>query len=216
MSDRLVPTDRTRLRRRAQRGDFDVATIDAILDEAYVAHVGVVVDGAPRVLPITSARVGDALYLHGAAANAMLRAAAGTEVCVTITLLDGLVLARAALTHSMNYRSVVVFGTAVEVTDDVEKRAALDAIVEHALPGRAAEARPATAAEVRSTLVLRVPIVEASAKVRAGGPNDADADLDRAVWAGHVPLRLVPGPPVPDERLRSREVSPPAPASLAR
>jgi len=216
MSERLVPTDRTRLRRRAQRGDFDVATIHAIVDDAYVAHVGFVVDGAPRVLPMTYARVGDALYLHGAAANAMLRAAAGTEVCVTITLLDGLVLARAALKHSMNYRSVVVFGTASTVEDGIEKRAALDAIVEHSVPGRATVARPPTAAEVHTTLVLRVPITEASAKVRTGGPNDDDADLDHAVWAGHVPLRLVPGAPVPDERMRARELVPPAPDTLAR
>jgi nitroimidazol reductase NimA-like FMN-containing flavoprotein (pyridoxamine 5'-phosphate oxidase superfamily) len=198
MTDELVPTDRTRVRRLADRGRYDRATVHAILDEAHVAHVGFVVDGEPRVLPMAFGRDGDVLYLHGAVGNAMLRAAEGAEVCVTVTLLDGLVLARSAFHHSMNYRSVVVLGRAERVADEAEARHALDVIVDHVLPGRSAEARPTDASELRKTAVLRLPIVEASAKVRTGGAIDEDRDLGLPVWAGVVPLRVVAGEPEQD------------------
>ncbi|MGH9275384.1 MAG: pyridoxamine 5'-phosphate oxidase family protein [Acidimicrobiales bacterium] len=196
MSDQLTQTDRTKVRRLAERGRSDRAIVDEVLDEAYIAHVGFVVDGQPRVLPMTYGRDGDVLYLHGAVGNAMLRASADAEVCVTVTLLDGLVLARSAFHHSMNYRCVVLFGTATKVTDEAEKRRAFDAVVEHVLPGRSEVARRSNDAELRSTLVLRLPIDEGSAKVRAGGPKDDPEDMDLPVWAGVVPLRLVPSAPV--------------------
>jgi uncharacterized protein len=198
MSDQLTPTDRTKVRRLAERGRFDRAMVDEVLDEAYIAHVGFVVDGEPRVLPMTYGRDGDVLYLHGAAGNAMLRASSGAEVCVTVTLLDGLVLARSAFHHSMNYRSVVLLGTATKVEDETVKRHAFDTIVEHVLPGRTQVARPANDIELRSTLVLRLPIEEGSAKVRTGGPIDDPEDMDLAVWAGVVPLRLTPSAPIQD------------------
>jgi nitroimidazol reductase NimA-like FMN-containing flavoprotein (pyridoxamine 5'-phosphate oxidase superfamily) len=166
------------------------------VDEAYLAHVGFVVDGEPRVLPMTYGRDGDRLYLHGAVGNAMLRASSGAQVCVTITLLDGLVLARSAFHHSMNYRSVVLLGEATKVEDEEEKRRAFDTIVEHVLAGRTQTARGASESELRKTLVLRVPIEEGSAKIRTGGPVDDDEDLALTVWAGVVPLRLIPGEPV--------------------
>jgi uncharacterized protein len=198
MADALTTTGRTKLRRRADRAHTERDVVDAILDEAYLAHVGFVVDGCPHVLPMTYGRVGNALYLHGAAANAMLRASIDAEICVTVTLLDGLVLARSAMHHSMNYRSVVLFGVATAVTDEAEKRRALDAVVDHALDGRSAVARPARAAELRATLVVRLPIDEGSAKVRAGGPVDDAADLDLPVWAGEIPLRVIEAEPVQD------------------
>jgi len=200
MTEPLVATPRTTVRRRADRGSFDRELAHAILDEAYVAHVGFVVDSAPRVLPMTYGRIGDVLYLHGAVGNAMLRAADGADVCVTVTLLDGLVLARAAMHHSMNYRCVVLYGRAERVDGEREKRAAFDAVGEHARAGRSAEARPANASELRQTLVLRLPIAEGSVKVRAGGPVDVAEDLDLAVWAGVIPLALVRGEPVRDGR----------------
>jgi nitroimidazol reductase NimA-like FMN-containing flavoprotein (pyridoxamine 5'-phosphate oxidase superfamily) len=198
MTDQLTPTDRTKVRRLAERGRYDRATIHAVLDEAYLAHVGFVVDGEPRVLPMTYGRIDDVLYLHGAAGNAMLRASSGAEVCVTVTLLDGLVLARSAFHHSMNHRSVVLLGTATKVDDDAEKRRALDAVVEHVLPGRSQVARPSNDVELRKTMVLRLPIAEGSAKVRTGGPVDEPEDMDLPVWAGVVPLRLVADAPVQD------------------
>jgi nitroimidazol reductase NimA-like FMN-containing flavoprotein (pyridoxamine 5'-phosphate oxidase superfamily) len=198
MTDQLTTTDRTKVRRLAERGRSDRAIVDEVLDEAYIAHVGFVVDGQPRVLPMTYGRDGDVLYLHGAVGNAMLRASADAEVCVTVTLLDGLVLARSAFHHSMNYRCVVLLGTATKVTDDAEKRRAFDAVVEHVLPGRTQVARPSNDSELRSTMVLRLPIEEGSAKVRTGGPKDDPEDMGLPVWAGVVPLRLVPSAPVQD------------------
>jgi uncharacterized protein len=194
MSQPLVTTDRTKVRRLPDRGTNDRTAAYAVIDEAYIAHVGFVVDGEPRVLPMTYGRDGDVLYLHGAVGNAMLRASVDTEVCVTITLLDGLVLARSAFHHSMNYRSVVMLGAARKVEDEDEKRRAFDCIVEHVLVGRSSVARPANESELRKTLVLALPIEEGSAKVRSGGPIDDDEDLDLPVWAGVVPLRLTPGP----------------------
>ena len=198
MSHPLVTTDRTKVRRHTERGTDDRVTAYEVIDEAYIAHVGFVVDGTPRVLPMTYGRDDDVLYLHGAVGNAMLRASIGAPVCVTITLLDGLVLARSAFHHSMNYRSVVLLGEAVKVEDEAEKRRAFDVIVEHVLTGRTAVARPATSEELRKTLVLALPIDEGSAKVRSGGPLDDEEDMDLPVWAGVVPLRLTPGEPVQD------------------
>src|SRR5947208_16052840 len=169
----LSPSERTRVRRFPGRACYERATIDAILDEGLVCHVGFVHEGQPFVLPTTYARVGDALYLHGSAASRMLRGlAAGIPVCVTVTLLDGLVFARSAFHHSMNYRSVVILGVATEVTQPGERLRALRAIVEHVTPGRWTAVRPPNERELKATSVLRLPIVEASAKVRSGGPLD--------------------------------------------
>lgn len=198
MTPSLTPTDRTKVRRLPDRGTYERGVIDAVIDEAYVAHVGFVVDGAPRVLPMTYGRDGDHLFLHGAVGNAMLRALTSSEVCVTITLLDGLVLARSAFHHSMNYRSVVLLGQPTKVEDEAAKRHAFDVIVEHVLAGRSAIARPTNEAELRTTLVLRLDITEGSAKVRTGGPIDDADDMDLPVWAGVVPLRLTPGAPIQD------------------
>jgi nitroimidazol reductase NimA-like FMN-containing flavoprotein (pyridoxamine 5'-phosphate oxidase superfamily) len=198
MGEGLRETSRTKLRRRADRGSFDRVLAHAILDEALVAHVGFVVDGRPAVLPMTYGRVDDTLYLHGAVGNGMLRAASGADVCVTVTLLDGLVLARAAMHHSMNYRCVVLYGRAERVDGEAEKRRAFDAVVEHSVAGRSAVVRPANDLELRKTLVLRLPIDEASVKVRAGGPVDDPEDLGLPVWAGVVPVRLERGEPVAD------------------
>jgi uncharacterized protein len=195
MSQPLATTDRTKVRRLPDRGTNDRTTAYAVIDEAYIAHVGFVIDGEPRVLPMTYGRDGDVLYLHGAVGNAMLRASAGAEVCVTITLLDGLVLARSAFHHSMNYRSVVLLGDAHKVEEDAEKRRAFDCIVDHALADRSQVARRATDDELRKTLVLALQIDEGSAKVRTGGPIDDEEDMDLPVWAGVVPLRLTPGEP---------------------
>ncbi len=195
-------TPRTTLHRRPARGSHDRDLIHAILDEGLVCHVGFAVDGQPYVLPTTYARIGDRLVLHGSTGNRMLRAlAAGAPACVTVSLLDGLVLARSAFHHSMNYRSVVVLGAARAVEGREAKRAALEAIVEHVAPGRSREARPPTDAEVDGTLVVELPISEASATVRRGPPVDDAEDLSVACWAGVVPLRLAAGEPVPDEHV---------------
>jgi nitroimidazol reductase NimA-like FMN-containing flavoprotein (pyridoxamine 5'-phosphate oxidase superfamily) len=188
------------VRRLPARGSYDRAEAYAILDEGLVAHVAFVADGAPVVIPTTYARVGDSLVLHGSPASRMLRRLKrGVEVCVTVTLLDGLVLARSAFHHSMNYRSVVVMGTAVEVTDRDEKLRAMTALVEHIVEGRSADARLPSDHELRSTLVLALPIDEASVKRRTGPPLDDEEDLALPVWAGVVPLHQVPGEPVDDE-----------------
>ena len=195
-------TPRTRLRRRAQRGRYDRAAVHAILDEALVCHVGFVADGRPIVIPTAYARVGDALYLHGSPANRMLRTlAGGLPVCVTVTLLDGIVLARSAFHHSMNYRSVVIFGDARVVEDESEKRDALAALVEHVTKGRAADARPPSSRELEQTLLLRLPLREVSAKVRSGPPIDDEEDRALPHWAGVVPLRLAAGAPIADPGL---------------
>src|SRR5947209_10237128 len=203
------PTPRTRVRRLPQRAAYDEATIHAILDNGLVCHIGFVHEGQPFVLPTTYARVGDALVLHGSAASRMLRGVRdGIPICITVTLLDGLVLARSAFHHSMNYRSVVILGVATEVTDAAERLRALAAIVEHVHPGRWAEVRPPNEQELKATMVLRLPIVEASAKVRTGGPLDDAEDLGWPCWAGHVPLRLVPLAPIPDGVLPAGTVAP--------
>lgn len=197
-----MQTERTTLRRLPNRGNYDREVIISILDEALICHVGFVVDGAPVVIPTIHTRVADTLYFHGSVASRMLRSLRnGVPACVTVTLLDGLVLARSAFHHSMNYRSVVVFGTAREVTDEDEKLRALTALVEHVAAGRSTEARPPSVPEMKATLVLALPIDEASAKIRTGPPVDDEEDYGMKVWAGVLPLSLVPGAPIPDERL---------------
>jgi nitroimidazol reductase NimA-like FMN-containing flavoprotein (pyridoxamine 5'-phosphate oxidase superfamily) len=194
------PSPRTRVRRRTARGAYDRETIHAILDEGLVAHVGFTTpDGQPFVMPMLYGRDGDTLFLHGSPASRMLGALReGVPVCVTVTLLDGIVFARSAFHHSMNYRSVVVLGEAHAVEDEPAKRAALDAVVEHVLPERTHDARGPNAKELRATLVLALPLDEASAKARTGPPADVAADMKLPVWAGEVPLELVASEPVPD------------------
>jgi nitroimidazol reductase NimA-like FMN-containing flavoprotein (pyridoxamine 5'-phosphate oxidase superfamily) len=197
-----LQTPRTTVRRLPARGAYDAPTVFAILDEALICHLSFVVDGQPFGLPTIHARVGEVLYVHGSAASRMLRTAAGgTPVCLTATLLDGLVMARSAFHHSMNYRSVVVLGHAVLVEDPDEKRAALEAVVEHVAPGRSAEVRQPTPLELKGTSVLRLPIDEASAKVRTGPPSDDEEDYALPVWAGVLPLSLSAGAPIADPRL---------------
>jgi len=193
----LTPTPRTQHRRLADRGSFEVDLINSIVDEAMFCHVGFTVDGRAVVIPTIHARVDDQLYLHGAVANAMLKSLAnGVDVCVTMTIADGLVLARSAFHHSMNYRSVMVFGKATLVADGPEKLAAFDALVEHVVPGRTADARPPSDDEIRKTSVLVLPIDEASAKVRTGGPIDEPDDIALDVWAGQLPLTTTYGTPI--------------------
>ena len=195
-----TPTSRTKVRRHPERGDYDRATVDAILDEALICHVGFVVDGQPFVIPTIHARDGDVLYVHGSPGSRMLRnLKGGVDVCVTVTLLDGLVLARSVYNHSMNYRSAVVLGRAREVTDREEKLRAMERVVEHVVPGRWAEARQPSDGEIKGTTILAVGLDEASAKLRTGPPTDDEDDLTFPVWAGVVPLELAPQPPVVDE-----------------
>ena len=197
-----MKTSRTTVKRIPKRGAYDRDTINAILDEAFLCHVGFSVDGQPYVIPTGYGRVGDHLYIHGSAASRMLRnLAEGVVVCVTVTILDGLVLARSAFHHSINYRSVVILGEAKIVTDPEEKNKALFTISEQIIPGRWDEVRPPTDLELKATSVLRLPIAEASAKVRTGDPVDDDEDYSLDVWAGVLPLTLSPGEPKPDARL---------------
>jgi nitroimidazol reductase NimA-like FMN-containing flavoprotein (pyridoxamine 5'-phosphate oxidase superfamily) len=199
MTATIEMTERTRVRRLPKRGQYDAATIHAILDEAMICHVGFVVDGVPVVIPTIHWRDGDTLYFHGSAASRMLRSLKnGVEACVTVTLLDGLVLARSAFHHSMNYRSVVVFGKAREVVEEAEKVRALEVLVEHVVHGRSKEIRQPNDKELRQTLVLAMPLEEASAKIRTGGPVDDDEDYALPVWAGVLPLALTPGEPIAD------------------
>ncbi len=194
-----MPTDRTKVRRLPDRGRYDRETIDAILDEGMVCHLGFAVDGRPWVMPTIYSRVGDRLYLHGATANHALKTlASGVEACVTVTLIDGLVLARSAFHHSMNYRSVMIFGTAERVDDEQEKYDAFAAMVDHLVPGRTADTRMPRSDELRKTLVVRLALDECSAKIRTGGPIDDADDMDNGHWAGVLPLALVPGRPQPD------------------
>ena len=197
-----LATPRTTVRRLPARGSYDRGVLDAILDEGLVCHVGFVVDGQPYVIPTTYGRRGGQLYLHGSAASRMLKAMrGGIPVCVTVTHLDGLVLARSAFHHSMNYRSVVVLGMAQEVVDPEERWAALRAIVDHVVPGRWDEVRPPSENELRATLVLRLAIDEASAKIRTGPPVDDDADYTLPFWAGELPMRTTVLPAIADPRL---------------
>jgi hypothetical protein len=191
-------TERTRVYRKPGRGQYDREAVHSILDEALVCHVGFVQDGQPYVIPTIHARDGETLYLHGANANRTFRILAdGAPCCLTATLVDELVLARAALHHSLNYRSVMVLGTAREVTDPEEKQRALRLVVEHIAPGRSDQVRGPSEVDLRSTKVLAMEIEEASAKVRTGPPADDDEDLELPYWAGQLPLTLGTGEPVP-------------------
>jgi len=198
----MEPTSRTRLIRKPDRGSHDRDTVYAILDEGLICHLGFAVGGQPYVLPTTHARIEDRLYVHGSVASRMLKTLkGGTPVCITVTLIDGLVLARSAFHMSMNYRSVVVLGTATEVSDHDHKRRAFKALVEHVLPGRSADIRAPSEQEIKATSVLCLPITEASAKARTGGPVEAEEDYALPCWAGVVPLALQARAPVPDARL---------------
>ncbi|HEV2271747.1 MAG TPA: pyridoxamine 5'-phosphate oxidase family protein [Steroidobacteraceae bacterium] len=208
----IAPTQRTTLIRRPERGAYDRSIVNAILDEALICHVGFAIDGQPFVLPTTHARVDDQLYIHGSVGGRMLKTLRrGAPVCVTVTLIDGLVLARSAFHHSMNYRSVVILGGAREVADEAEKRRAFSALVDHVLAGRSTQTREASPQELKATSVLCVPIEEASAKVRTGPPIDDEADYALPYWAGVLPVRLQAQPPVADPRLPAGI---PLPASL--
>jgi len=202
MSNSSAPTARTRVVREPQRAVYDRDTVYQILDEGFICHVGFAVEGQPYVIPTSYARKNDLLYVHGSAASRMLRhAGSGVPVCVTVTLLDGLVLARSIFNHSMNYRSVVVLGTAISIEDREEKLAALHALSEHILPGRWKDARRPNEQELKATAVLQLPIEEFSAKVRQGPVIDDDEDYNFPTWAGVIPLSMVSHPPLDDSRL---------------
>jgi nitroimidazol reductase NimA-like FMN-containing flavoprotein (pyridoxamine 5'-phosphate oxidase superfamily) len=206
-------TPRTTVTRQRDRGRYDRDTINAIVDEALICHVGFSVDGQPYVIPTTHARAGDHLYIHGSVGSRMLKnMKQGIPVCVTITLLDGLVLARSAFHHSMNYRSAVILGVAQEVTGEEEKRSAFNALVNHVVPGRSADVRAPDAQELKATSVLRLDLEEASAKVRRGPPIDAEEDYALTCWAGVLPLQLMAGHPIDDPRL---EFGTPVPSAVA-
>lgn len=198
----FLQTERTRLKRLPKRGHFDRETVYAILDEGFICHVGFAPEGQPFVIPTGYARVDDKLYIHGSQASRMLRSlSGGVDACVTVTIIDGLVLARSAFHHSMNYRSVVIFGRAMLVEDRNEKLAALLALSEHIIRGRWAEVREPTEQELRATTVLSLSLVEASAKIRTGPPLDDEEDYAMPVWAGVIPLKLEAGEPINDPRL---------------
>jgi nitroimidazol reductase NimA-like FMN-containing flavoprotein (pyridoxamine 5'-phosphate oxidase superfamily) len=198
----FTPTERTTVRRLPERGHYDRELVHGIVDEALTCHVGFSIDGRPWVVPTIHTRVDDDLYLHGSVANHMLRSlSGGIETCVTITLIDGLVLARSAFHHSMNYRSVMIFGVATKVDDGPEKERALHALVEHVARGRMTDARPPNDIEMRKTLVLKLPIDEASAKVRTGGPIDDEEDMALPIWAGVLPCTTTFGAPRPEPEI---------------
>lgn len=200
--DKVSETNRTTLKRLPKRGSHERDVINEILDEGFICHVGFVVDGQPFVIPTGYARVENSLIIHGSQASRMLRnLGRGIDVCVTVTLIDGLVLARSAFHHSMNYRSVVIFGRAAVLENREKKLAALFALSEHMIPGRWDDVREPTEAELRQTTVLSLPITEASAKVRSGPPLDDEEDYDLNVWAGEVPVRLTANAPLADPRL---------------
>ena len=195
-------TVRTTVRRLPERGKYDSATINAILDEGFICHVGFAVDSQPFVIPTSYARVGKKLYIHGSSASRMLRTlSGGVNVCVTVTLTDGLVLARSAFHHSVNYRSVVVLGKAILVEDSSEKIAALEAFTEHIVHGRWKDIRWPSEIELKATSVLVLPLSEASAKLRTGPPKDDEEDYAMPIWAGVLPLSVVPGAPLDDPRV---------------
>ncbi|MFE6555365.1 pyridoxamine 5'-phosphate oxidase family protein [Streptomyces sp. NPDC057746] len=200
-----APTDRTVPTRSADRASYDTELVHAILDEGYVCHLGFVREGAPVVLPTLYGRLGECLYVHGSTGSRPLRMTGGADpglaVCLTVTHVDGLVLARSAFHHSINYRSVVVHGIARQVDDPEEKRVALDVIVDHVVPGRSGDSRPANKKELAATAVIRLDLDEVSAKVRTGGISDEPEDLALPHWAGVVPVRTEYGAPVPDAGL---------------
>jgi uncharacterized protein len=198
----LSSTPRTTLRRHRERGQVDRAALYEVLDAGLICHFGLVADGDPVVLPTAYGRDGDTLYLHGSSANGAFWAADGQRVCVTVTHIDGLVAARSVFSHSVNYRSAVIFGTATVVSDDDERRQALRLITDHLIPGRWAAARQPTAKEMAATAVLSLPLAEASVKVRTGMPADEPEDHDLDVWAGVLPISVTFGEPLPDPQLR--------------
>jgi nitroimidazol reductase NimA-like FMN-containing flavoprotein (pyridoxamine 5'-phosphate oxidase superfamily) len=207
--EHFEPTARTTLKRLPKRGHFERETVYRILDEGFVCHVGFILDGRPFVIPTGYGRAGDRLYIHGSGASRMLRTLReGVDVCVTVTLVDGLVLARSSFHHSMNYRSVVVFGRAEVVEDEGEKMEALRVFTDHIMRGRWEEARLPNRSELRQTMVLALPLAEASAKIRTGPPIDDEEDYELPVWAGELPLRLVTGEAIADPRL-NEGVEPP-------
>ncbi len=198
-----APSARTEVKRVPERGVYDRVTIDAILDEGYLCHVGIVQDGSPVVIPMLYARDGDSILIHGSPASRMLRTAKfeGLEICLTVTLIDGFVIARSAFHHSMNYRSVVVFGQAIPITDEADRQAALDKLVDTLVPGQVPYVRETTEKEAKGTLVLRLPLDEASAKVRIGPPKDEPEDYDLPIWAGVIPIKETYGSPIADPDL---------------
>jgi len=199
---KFTPTERTKVRRLPDRGKYDAESVYGILDEAFICHVGFVVEGQPYVIPTGFARIDDTLYIHGSAASRMLRTLAdGVQVCVTVTLIDGIVMARSGFHSSMNYRSVVILGRAMPVEGRDEKLAALAAFSEQVMPGRWKDLRETTDAELKGTLVLSLPLTEVSAKVRSGPPKDDEADYALPLWAGVVPLKLTASKPIDDPRL---------------
>src|SRR5262245_43033688 len=203
------PTTRTKLKRLAERGEYDRAIVYRILDEGFVCHVGFVIDTQPYVIPTGYGRIGDRLYIHGSAASRMLRSVAGgIPICVTVTLVDGLVLARSAFHHSINYRSVIIFGTASIVSDPREKMAALKTFTEHVIPGRWSEVREPNEQELKATTVLELNLEEVSAKSRRGPPRDDPEDQEIPVWAGELPSRVEALAPVNEPSLRP-EITPP-------
>lgn len=203
MNKRIETTAKTKLKRLPKRGNFERETINQILDEAFICHVGFIVNGQPFVIPTAFARDGENLIIHGSAASRMMRnLSEGIDVCVTVTLIDGMVLARSAFHHSMNYRSVVIFGKAKLVEDEAEKNEALRLFTEHLIPNRWDEIREPNSKELKGTTVLSLPITEASAKIRTGNPVDDEEDYELNVWAGVIPLYLQAGKAVDDERLK--------------
>ena len=217
MSETQIPTTRTRVVREAERAVYDRETVYRILDEGFLCHAGFAVDGQPFVIPTSYGRKGASLYIHGSAASRMLRQfKEGVPVCITVTLLDGLVLARSIFNHSMNYRSVVVLGKATLVDDPEEKLEALRILSEHILPGRWADSRQPNERELKATSVLRVPIEEFSAKVRVGPPVDDEDDYAFPTWAGVVPLETIAGVPINDPKLDSARGTPPYVTSYSR
>ena len=210
MSRTNIKTERTTVKRIPKRGSHDRETINAILDEAFICHVGFNISAQPYVIPTGFARIGDDLYLHGSSASRMMRNLAdGIDICVTVTLIDVLVLARSAFHHSMNYRSVVILGRAEMVTDSKEKYSALEAFTNHIIPGRWPEIRWPSELELKATTVLKLPITEASAKVRTGDPVDDTEDYAMPIWAGVLPLTLTPGEPISDNKLENGAKPPP-------
>jgi nitroimidazol reductase NimA-like FMN-containing flavoprotein (pyridoxamine 5'-phosphate oxidase superfamily) len=211
--EKFTPTSRTTLKRLPERGEFDREAVYRIIDEGFICHVAFVVEGQPYGIPTGYGRAGDTLYLHGSAASRMMRSlSGGVPVCVTVTLIDGLVLARTAFHHSINYRSVVILGTAIKVEDPEEKAAALKTFTEHIIPGRWGEVRRPNEQELKATTVLALPLVEVSAKVRTGPPKDDVEDMAFPVfpvWAGVLPLRMTALAPIDDPSLSS-EMKPPA------
>ena len=202
MSDRYEPTNRTKIRRLPNRGEYSKGEIHAILDEAFVCNLAFAVDGRPIAIPTAYARSGDRLYLHGSAASRTMKAlGAGIDVCVTVTLIDGIVIARSAFHHSINYRSVVIFGKATPVLDEARKMEALRCFTNHVVPGRWDEVRAPNEQELKQTIVLELPLEEVSAKIRRGFPIDDEEDYALPVWAGTVPVRVSYGAAIPDDRV---------------